>query len=307
MKIVFFGTPEFAVPSLRALLASGHEVVLVVAQPDRPAGRGMKPRRPAVAELALEAGVPLVQPAKIRTGELHSAVGAAGPDLGVVVAYGRILPGALLAVPPHGFLNVHASLLPAWRGAAPIQRAIQAGETRSGVSIMRVDEELDHGPVFAKAALEIGPDERAPSLAARLAEAGGGLLLEVIEAIQRGEARASEQDHARASFAPKIDKQEGMVSWNEAARLVYDRFRAFDSWPGSFAPIGGETVKLTAIRPAEGSGEPGTILSMEGEGVVVALGEGALRLERLQRPGKREAPAADVLRGYGLRRGEALR
>ena len=269
MRVVFFGTPEFAVPTLDAV-ARGHEVVLVVAQPDRPAGRGMKLHSPAVAVRARELGLPLVQPAKIRTEELLASIAAARPDLGVVIAYGRILPGSLLAIPRHGFVNVHASILPRWRGAAPIQRAIEAGDAETGVTIMRVDEELDHGPMLSIARTAIGPDERSPALAARLARLGADALLPVLAGLERGTAQETAQEHAAATLAPKIEKQEGAVRLDEAARTIYDRFRAFDPWPGVFVESGGEALKLTEIRPVALSGAPRTVLGIA-NGVVVAL------------------------------------
>lgn len=305
VKVAFFGTPEFAAPSLKAILESTHEVVLVVAQPDRPAGRGMKLRKPPVAQLAIELGIPLNQPARIRNEEMLETIRASGCELAVVVAYGKILPAALLEIPPHGFINVHASLLPKYRGAAPIQRAIESGERMTGVTIMRIDEELDHGPMFAKAEVSIGPDERAPSIAARLAEAGGRILVEQLDRIEAGTAVETPQEHAAATHAAKIEKGEGRVDWNVSAKLLYDRFRAFDPWPGLYAELRGEVVKLTEIAPVDERGEPGTLLHA-GEDAVVACGEGALRLRLLQRPGKRPAHAADVLRGLGIGPGDPL-
>ena len=190
VRVAFFGTPAFAVPSLEALLGSGHEVVLVVAQPDKPAGRGMALRRPPVAEVAASRGIPLLQPDRVRDEAFLGGFDAARPDLAAVVAYGKILPAALLARAPHGFVNVHGSLLPKYRGAAPIQRAIENGERVTGVSIMRLDEEMDHGPVYATAELEIGPDEHTPARAERDAGVGGRLLVEVLDAIEAGTAVA---------------------------------------------------------------------------------------------------------------------
>jgi methionyl-tRNA formyltransferase len=230
LRIAFFGTPEFAVPSLEAL-AGEHEIVLVVAQPDKPSGRGMKMHAPAVAVRAKQLGLPLLQPLKVRNEEFLSAVRKAEPDIGIVIAYGKILPVALLEIPRRGFLNVHGSLLPHWRGAAPIQRAIEAGEAKTGVTIMRVDAELDHGPMLVLASLEIGPDERTPSLATRLSGLGADVLREVLSKTGVNEV---EQDHEQATYAAKIDKGEGLIRWTDSARSIYDRFRAFDPWPGVF-------------------------------------------------------------------------
>lgn len=305
MKILYFGTPDFAVPSLRALLGSRHEVVGVVAQPDRPAGRGMKMQKPPVASLAVEAGLPLFQPPKLDTTFLEAARVLA-PDLGVVVAYGKILRKSLLDLPPHGFINVHGSLLPKYRGAAPIQRAIEAGETETGVTIMRIDEQLDHGPMFAVSTLMIGPEERTPSLFHRLATAGGTLLVEVIDAIEEGRALEQEQDHANATHAKKIEKEEGRLDWRQSAQVLFNRFRAFDPWPGTFFEFGGEIIKVTEMkRRDQGVTESGKIVELD-DRVVVECGDGALELVTLQRPGRKAAGAGDVARGLGLAVGQRL-
>lgn len=304
VKTVFFGTPQFAVPSLDALLASKHEVVLVVAQPDKPAGRGMKMQKPPVIEAAERAGIATMQPPKIRNEEFYAAIRATGLDAGVVVAYGKILPDALLRIPRFGFINVHGSLLPKYRGAAPIQRAIEAGETESGVTIMQLDAEMDHGPMLAKGVLPIGPDEHTPQYAARLAEAGGRLLVETLDAIERGDAVPVEQEHDEATHAAKIEKEEGAVDWNAPAKRIYDRFRAFDPWPGIYASFADETVKLTDVTLASGSGAPGSITAIDAEGVVVMTSDGALRIRQMQRPGKRATPAAEIVRSRGLRPGD---
>ena len=301
MRVVFFGTPEFAVPTLDAV-AKAHDVVLVVAQPDRPAGRGMKMQAPAVAVRAKELGLPLMQPAKIRTEEFLSEIRRVEPEVGVVIAYGRILPGALLAIPKHGFVNVHGSVLPAWRGAAPIQRAIENGASLTGVTIMRVDEELDHGPMLGIATTEIGPDERTPSLAKRLAIIGAEALLPVLDQLANGTAVETEQDHARATIAPKIEKSEGEVTFEESAQTIYNRFRAFDPWPGIFLRDG---VKLTEIRPSPDRGEAGTVLSID-DHVIVATSDGAIRIDEMQRPGKPRTPASAVARALGWRVGERI-
>jgi methionyl-tRNA formyltransferase len=297
VRVIFFGTPEFAVPALDAV-ARAHDVALVVAQPDRPAGRGMKMQAPAVAVRARELGLPLIQPAKIRTTEFLDEIRRAAPDVGVVIAYGRILPGALLAIPQHGFLNVHGSVLPAWRGAAPIQRAIEAGDPTTGVTIMRVDEELDHGPMLAIATIEIGPDERTPALAHRLSDLGAHALPPVLDQLAAGTAVETPQDHDRATIAPKIEKAEGEIRFDEPARAIYNRFRAFDPWPGIFVQTGGETIKLTDMHPAAGSGPPRTILAID-DGVVVAAGDGAVRIAEMQRAGKPRTPAGALARGLG--------
>ena len=288
LRLVFFGTPEFAVPTLEAL-AREHEIALVVAQPDKPAGRGMKMHAPAVAVKARELGLPLAQPPKIRNAEFLASIEALKPDAGIVVAYGKILPAQLLAIPNQGFLNVHASILPKYRGAAPIQRAIEHGETSTGVTIMRVDEELDHGPMLAIETTEVGPNERTPSLASRLSKIGADVLLRVLATSPV----ETPQDHAAATHAPKIEKSEGAIHWTDSTSSIYNKFRAFDPWPGIFSI----DLKLIDVKPANGHGSPGTILSANHDGVIVATGDGALRLITVQRPGKPKAVAADVLRG----------
>jgi methionyl-tRNA formyltransferase len=288
LRLIFFGTPAFAVPTLEAL-AREHDIALVVAQPDKPAGRGMKMQAPAVAVKARELGLPLAQPPKIRNAEFLESIAALHADAGIVVAYGKILPANLLAIPPHGFLNVHASILPKYRGAAPIQRAIEHGETVTGVTIMRVDEELDHGAMLAVETTEIGPDERTPSLAARLSSLGASALMRVL-ATSPAE---TPQDHAAATYAPKIEKSEGAIYWSESTAAIYNKFRAFDPWPG----ISAGELKLIDIAPASGRGEPGAILSADENGVIVATGDGALRLITVQRPGKGPVSAKAALSG----------
>jgi methionyl-tRNA formyltransferase len=288
LRLIFFGTPEFAVPALEAL-AREHDIALVVAQPDKPAGRGMKMHVPEVAIKARQLELPLAQPPKIRDAVFLESIAALRADAGIVVAYGRILPASLLSIPSQGFLNVHASILPKYRGAAPIQRAIEQGETTTGVTIMRVDEELDHGPMLAVETTEIGPDERMPSLAARLSLLGADALARVLAEMPS----ETPQDHGAATYAPKIEKSEGTIHWTETTAAIYNKFRAFDPWPGVFA---GE-LKLIDIRPASGRGKPGTILSTGSDGVIVATGDGALRLITVQRPGKQKVAAAALLRG----------
>ena len=306
LRIVFFGTPDFAVPTLEAV-AAAHEVVLVVAQPDRPAGRGMKLHKPPVATRAGELALAVAQPSKIRTDEFLQQIGELRPDACVVVAYGRILPARLLEIPKLGFFNVHASLLPRYRGAAPIQRAIEAGDTVLGATIMRVDEELDHGPVLAATRIEVGPDERLPAISRRLAEAGALAMVEALAALERDEAVEIEQAHALATHAPKIDKEEGRITFDEATHAIYNRFRAFDPWPGVFFETAGEIIKIAEMRPlpASTNAAPRTIMEI-GQSVVVATADGALRLDQLQRAGKSRAAGGDVARGLGWESGAKL-
>jgi methionyl-tRNA formyltransferase len=297
VRLAFFGTPQFAVPALDAL-ARVHEVALVVAQADKPSGRGMEVKAPAVAVRARELGLPLLQPAKVR--EVIDDVRRVGPEVAIVVAYGKILPAALLEIPKHGFLNIHGSILPRWRGAAPIQRAIEHGDTETGVTIMRVDEELDHGPMLAIAKTAIGPDEHTPAIATRLSTIGAEALLDVLTRLDAIE--ETPQDHALATIAPKIEKSEGEVDWRTSAQSIYDKFRAFDPWPGVFTKDG---LKLLDIRPGIGQQPPGTVIAID-DGVTIACGEGAIRVITMQRPGKPRASAGDVARGLQWRVGTRL-
>ena len=309
MRIIFFGTPEFAVPALEALLRSRHEVIAVVAQPDRPAGRGMRVQSPPVAELARRRGIELLQPQRIREDEFLDRIRSYAPDAGVVVAYGRILPDSLLGIPRHGFLNVHASLLPEYRGAAPIQRAIEHGKSETGVTIMRVDAELDHGPILDTERTVIGSDERAPALSGRLAVAGARKLVEVLDSLERGPVVEREQDHVRATYASKIEKDEGRVEWaTQSAAEIVNKFRAFDPWPGIFTSIGGETVKLTNVEAVEGahSRARGEITAVTGDGIDVTTRKGILRIVEGQRAGKRPVRAMELARGFRLEPGARL-
>ena len=309
MRVIFFGTPDFAVPTLEAISRSSHDIALVIAQPDRPAGRGMKIRRPAVAERAMDLGLSVRQSETVRSEEFLRSVRELRPDIGVVVAYGRILPKTLLDVPPRGFLNVHASLLPRYRGAAPIQRAIEDGLRRTGVTIMQLDEQMDHGPVLATRTAPIGPDERAPELFDRLAELGAALLVETLDRIEHGGVEPVEQDHARATLAAKIDKSEGEVDLGESAQTIYNRFRAFWPWPGVWITAGGEQLKLIEIAPSDAppsSRTPGTILEVSEDSIIVATRRSALRIQEVQRPGRRAVTAADYARGRRLEPGMSL-
>ena len=279
-------------------VARAHEIALVVAQPDKPAGRGMKLRSPAVAMRARELGLPVAQPAKIRDAAFLESIAALRPDAGIVIAYGKILPAALLAIPARGFLNVHASLLPKYRGAAPIQRAIQNGEMETGVTIMRVDEQLDHGPILAVRKMAIDRDQHAPDVAAFLSGIGGEALMEVLAHNPAG----TPQDDSQATLAPKIEKDEGLVNWNEEAVGIYNKFRAFDPWPGLFTP---DFKIIDMDWAAPYWGEAGTIMSAEGV-VFVATGHGAVKLIQLQRPGKPPVSAGEFARAAGWKVGSRL-
>jgi methionyl-tRNA formyltransferase len=305
LRVVFFGSPAFAVPSLRAV-AAGTDLVAVVSQPDRPAGRGQAPTPPAVKVAAGELGAPVFQPEKIRTPETAAALAAFAADLFVVVAYGRILPQALLDMPRLGAYNVHASLLPRLRGAAPIQWAIIRGDAETGVSIMRMEAGLDTGPVAATRRLAIADDDTAGTLSAKLADLGAGLLADTLPAIAEGGVRLAPQDDAGATLAPPLAKTDGHLRFDRPARAVSAQARGVDPWPGASASLDGQPIKLFRPRVADGSGRPGEVLGLRGEGLVIACAEGAIAFDELQLPGRKRLPAGSVLLGHPIAAGTVL-
>ena len=293
-RILFAGTPEFALRMLEALLEAGHEPVAVLTQPDRPAGRGKRLTASPVKRCAQARGIPVLQPQTLRDEAVAAELDALAPDLMVVAAYGLILPQRVLDIPAKGCLNVHASALPRWRGAAPIQAAILAGDAQTGVSLMAMTAGLDCGPVYAIEPLAIGAEETAAELHDRLATAGAELLVANLEAILTGALRAEPQDEALATYAPKIDKQEARIDWSLPATTLARRVRAYDPFPGAFFFAGDVRIKLWRATPAAGRhGAPGEVVRCDRDGVVVACGEGALQLDELQLPGKRRVSAAE--------------
>ncbi|MBI5461510.1 MAG: methionyl-tRNA formyltransferase [Gammaproteobacteria bacterium] len=293
MRIVFAGTPEFAVPTLRVLLASPHPVVAVYTQPDRPAGRGRKLRASPVKELALEHGIPVEQPLTLKTAEAQATLASYAPDLMVVVAYGLILPQTVLDLPRHGCVNVHASLLPRWRGAAPIQRAILAGDAETGVTLMRMEAGLDTGPMLAKVACPIGTADTAADLHDRLEALGGDLLGAQLEALLRDAVSAETQDDSRATYAAKLDKAEAELDWTRPATELLRHVNAFNPWPVAQSGFRGQVLRIWRATVVPGQGEPGTVLSAGRDGVDVACGRECLRLLEVQLPGGRRISAAD--------------
>ncbi len=295
LRVAFAGTPPFAVPTLDALYRAGHEIRGVFTQADRPAGRGRVLRPSAVKQRALDLGLPVEQPTSFRAAEAIDALRALEIDVFVVVAYGLILPPAALAVPPLGCLNVHASLLPRWRGAAPIQRAILAGDALTGVSIMSMDAGLDTGPVFATTPVDIGPADTAQSLADRLAVAGAALLCATLESLARGQASATPQAAAGATYAGKIDKSEAMIDWRADAAAIERRVRAFVPWPVAETVWRGERLRILQATLAAGDAGadvgPGTLVATSAQGIDVACGRGVLRIQRLQRPNRNPVDA----------------
>jgi methionyl-tRNA formyltransferase len=310
VRIAFFGTPAFAVPTLQALISSSHDVVLVVTQPDRPRGRGQRVSAAPVKATATAQAIPLLQPEKLTRDPWEAAIAAAAADLGVVAAYGRILPDWLLALPPRGLVNVHASLLPKYRGASPVHRAVMNGDTETGVTIMRVVKALDAGPMLATAAMPIGPDDRADEVEQALAEIGARLLVETVDRMAAGNVLEVPQDEARATYAPRLVKDEGLIHWAGSARAIHNQVRALHPWPHAFTF--GPHGRLILHRSAVGDGPapgvtPGTVLpATPGADLRIATGHGVLDVLDLQAEAGRVLPSRTFLAGHPLAAGDRL-
>jgi methionyl-tRNA formyltransferase len=309
MRVVFCGTPQFAVPSLQALLAAGHEVPLVLAQPDRPVGRKQVLTPPAVKQAALAAGLSVAQPEKIRNNaELEAQLREVAPDVIVVVAYGRIIPPWMLHLPRFGNVNVHGSLLPKYRGAAPIQWALANGETETGVTTMLLDEGLDTGPMLGRTVLPIGEEETAVDLTPRMAAAGAALLMKTLEDLATGTANPVPQDSLQATLAPILSREDGRVDFSRNAQQIYNRWRGFQPWPGAFAQFRGEKLALLQLRMnnLQSDAPPGT-LEVRDERLLFSCGDHfQLEIVEAQPAGKRAMSAAELLRGLRLQAGERL-
>jgi methionyl-tRNA formyltransferase len=317
LAVVFFGTPEFAVPSLARLIASRHRVAAVVTQPDRPRGRGQRESHSPVKVLAVRHGIPVLQPERLKSDPFLSDLAAVRADLGVVAAYGRLLPDAVLATPRLGLINVHASLLPRYRGAAPIQRAVMAGERETGVTILRVVRELDAGPTFAMAARAIGPDETSDVIERDLADIGATLLLEVVEELAAGRAQESPQDASRATYAPRVAKEDGLIHWDCPARVIHDQVRGLHPWPHAFTFLAGSRYIVLRAAVAMESREkeqtagagppPGTIVEARGDLLRASTGRGGLLdILEIQPEGRRSMTARAFLAGHPVARGAAF-
>jgi methionyl-tRNA formyltransferase len=302
MRLIFAGTPAFAAAALEALHAAGHRIALVLTQPDRPAGRGMKLTPSAVKQAALRLGLPLAQPLKLKTADAQQAIAAVDAELMVVAAYGLILPQAVLDLPRRGCLNIHASLLPRWRGAAPIQRAILAGDAETGITIMQMDAGLDTGAMLLQQPLAIAADDTAASLHDRLADAGAA---SIVDALARLDTLSPQpQDATLATYAAKISKEEARLDWTLDASLLARQVRAYNPFPGAFGSLDSEGVKVWRAEAVEGgSGSPGEILQADRNGLVVACGSGALKLLELQAAGGKRVDAAAFVAGRALRFG----
>jgi methionyl-tRNA formyltransferase len=301
MKLIFAGTPEFAALSLKAIIDAGHDVALVLSQPDRPAGRGMSLQASPVKKLALENGIEVFQPLSLKDGAAQEKIAAVGADVMVVAAYGLILPQLVLDIPRFGCLNIHASLLPRWRGAAPIQRALLAGDAESGVCIMQMEAGLDTGPVLLRGAFPIDAADSSATLHDRLAELGARLI---VEALGKLLLAAVPQPVVGVTYAHKIEKAEALIDWHKSADELDRHIRAFNPFPGAQALISGQTIKLWRAKPVEGSGEIGMILAVDRSAIIVACAEGALSISELQKAGGKRLPVQQFLAGNPLKVGD---
>ncbi|SEQ32667.1 methionyl-tRNA formyltransferase [Solimonas aquatica] len=302
MRLVFAGTPEFSVPALEALHAAGHEIVGVYTQPDRPAGRGRKLAASPVAQRAEALGLPVFKPEKLREPEQQAPLRALAPDLMVVVAYGLILPQAVLDIPVHGCFNIHASLLPRWRGAAPIARAIEAGDAETGVTIMRMEAGLDTGPMLLIERLPIAADANAGSLHDQLAVMGARLIVQAIQKLEAGGLRETPQPAEGMTYARKLDKDEARIAWTQDAAQIARRIRAFNPAPVAWTELDGERLRIFDARASAGtpSAAPGTVVRSDASGIAVACGEGLVHLLQLQWPGGKVLSAAQIAAGRPL-------
>ena len=306
LRIIFMGTPQFAVPTLQMLLDRGEEVVAVVTQPDRPKGRGQQTQPPPVKELAVQHGIPVIQPLKVRVPEVIEEIRSYAPDLIVVIAFGQILPKALLDIPRHGCINVHASLLPRYRGAAPLNWCIINGEKETGVTTMMMDVGLDTGDMLLKRAIPIDPDEDASSLHDRLSLLGAETMAATLDLLARGELVPEKQDDSLSCYAPMLKKELGEIDWQQEPRTIKNLVRGVTPWPGAYTRLDGKTLKIFRTRTADGSGTPGTVLQAGKNGLEVACTGGSLVIEELQLEGKKRMTASDFLAGYKIAVGTEL-
>ena len=305
MRIVFMGTPDFAVPSLQALLDAGHEVCAVYTQPDKPQGRKQVLTAPPVKELALQRGIPVYQPATLKNEEEQAKLRALAPEVIIVVAYGKLLPKAVLDIPPRGCINVHGSLLPRWRGAAPIQWSIIAGDQKAGVTTMQMAEGLDTGDMLLTYETEIGARETAGELFDRLAQAGAALLVETLEKLDSITPRP--QDDSQSCYAHMLDKQMAVIDWTKSAREIDCLIRGRSPWPIALTTLAGARLKIYAAEPVPGTGKPGEVLESDPKkGLTVACGAGALALHEVQLVGGKRMKSADFLRGHAIDKGTML-
>lgn len=306
MKIIFAGTPQFAATALQALLNTGHQIVAVLTQPDRPSGRGMRLTPSPVKQLALEQGLPVLQPTSLKPVEIQQQLADYQSDVMVVAAYGLLLPPAVLQLPRHGCLNIHASLLPRWRGAAPIQRAIQAGDPETGITIMQMDAGLDTGDMLLKVAYHIDKEDTAQTLHDKLAGMGAKAIVEALQRLEHGTLEPETQDDAQATYAAKLTKSEAQIDWSRNAVEIERDVRAFNPFPVATSSCNSTPIKIwqASLGPDTASGEPGTVLVITRNGITVACGQGSLCLQVLQRPGAKALPATQFLQGFALKPGD---
>lgn len=306
LRVIFMGTPQFACPTLQRLIDRGDEIPAVVTQPDRPKGRGQKSVPPPVKELAERHGLPVLQPIKVRAPEFIESVREMNPDVVVVVAFGQILPKALLEIPRYGCINVHASLLPRYRGAAPLNWCVINGEIETGVTTMLMDVGLDTGDMLLKKATPIDPDEDTSSLHDRLSLIGADLLNETLDLLVQGKLVPEKQDEALSCYAPMLKKEDGLIDWTRDARTIRNLVRGMSPWPGAFTYLDGKLVKVYRTRIGEGEGAPGTVIAAGRDGIEVACGGGSLLLDELQLEGKKRLPVRDFLAGCRIAPGTAF-
>jgi methionyl-tRNA formyltransferase len=302
-RVIFMGTPEFACPTLQILIDRGEDVVAVLTQPDRPKGRGQKLMAPPVKELALKYGIPVHQPPKVRDPDIIGVLRDLRPDVIVVVAFGQILPKALLEIPPHGCINVHASLLPRYRGAAPLNWCIVNGERETGVTTMQMDVGLDTGPMLLKRSTAIGENEYIVSLHARMSIMGAELLSETLDGLAAGIIVPQEQDDTQSCYAPMLKKEDGLVNWCRAAGEIHNQVRGLVVWPGAYTFLDGQVLKIYRSTIGTGSGLPGLVLRADKKGIEVACLTGSLIVEEMQLAGKKRLDAASFLSGYAVAEG----
>mgnify|MGYP001462782233 FL=1 len=299
MRLVFAGTPDFAATALKALIAAGHTIVGVYSQPDRPAGRGRKLQPSPGKQVALDHEIPVFQPETLKTAEAQKQLADLKPDVMIVAAYGLILPKAVLDIPTHGCLNIHASLLPRWRGAAPIQRAIAAGDAETGITIMQMDEGLDTGAMLLKSLTAIDTSDTGGSLHDRLAELGGKAIIEALELLKKGELTGEPQNDDLACYASKLSKTEGHIDWATDATAIERLIRAFNPWPGTYTDLGDQRIRIHEARAlvTDSDAFPGTVVHRDRDGIDIACGNGTLRITRLQLPGSRAQSVNDLING----------
>lgn len=307
MRVVFMGTPQFAVATLRALTRCGHDIVLVFTQPDRPVGRGRKLTPPPVKTAALELGLNVFQPKRVREPQVLKRTEEIAPEAIVVAGYGQIIPSSIFDLPEYGCVNVHASLLPKYRGAAPINWAIANGEITTGVTTMRIAKRLDAGDMLLKRAVEIGPQETAPELSERLAPLGADLLLETLDGLQAGSVVAEKQNDDEATYAPILKREDGWIDWNLTAQEIFNRIRGFDPWPGTFTSFRGKRLHIRRAQPVPGTGRSAGTVGVPNHGFQVGCGgDTALQVEEVQLEGKKRISSDEFRRGYRLAEGEIL-